>query len=95
MIDTTTRQTTYLTVGEIAEDLRVARMTVYRMIHAGTLRAICLGRRTYRVPVEEYARYRQQLDAEADQRQQRTTSVPHIPGQTSILPAATDGIAAL
>lgn len=89
-------RTHYLTVAEVAEDLRVAPMTVYRMIHAGALKAHRLGHRTYRIPASEYADYKQQLEHDATARQQRSTTppVPHIPGQTS-LPAATDGLAAL
>lgn len=37
------------TVAEIAEILRVSKMTVYRMIHDGELPAIRVGR-SYRVP---------------------------------------------
>lgn len=92
--NTTIPQTQYVTVAEVAEDLRVAPMTVYRMIHDGKLQALRLGRRTYRIPAEEYAAYKHQLHADATARQQHATSVPHIPGQTSI-PAATDGLSAL
>jgi excisionase family DNA binding protein len=33
-----------LTVGEVAAALRVSRMTVYRLIHAGEITAIRVGR---------------------------------------------------
>lgn len=39
----------FLTVGEVAELMRVSRMTVYRMIHAGDLPAVRFGR-SFRVP---------------------------------------------
>lgn len=39
----------FLTVGEVAELMRVSRMTVYRMIHAGELPAVRFGR-SFRVP---------------------------------------------
>lgn len=39
----------FLTVAEVAEMARVSRMTVYRMVHAGELPAIRVGR-SYRVP---------------------------------------------
>jgi excisionase family DNA binding protein len=48
----------FLTVSEVAEVMRVSRMTVYRMIHAGELPAVQFGR-SYRVPesaVEQYLR---------------------------------------
>ncbi|CAM3408477.1 helix-turn-helix domain-containing protein [Occultella aeris] len=39
----------FLTVAEVAELARVSRMTVYRMVHAGELPAIRVGK-SYRVP---------------------------------------------
>lgn len=39
----------FMTVTEVAEMMRVSRMTVYRMIHAGELPAVRFGR-SYRVP---------------------------------------------
>jgi excisionase family DNA binding protein len=39
----------FLTVAEVAEIMRVSKMTVYRLVHAGELPAIRFGRR-YRVP---------------------------------------------
>ena len=34
----------FLTVAEVAEIMRVSKMTVYRMVHAGELPAIRFGR---------------------------------------------------
>ena len=39
----------FLTVAEVADMMRVSRMTVYRMVHAGELPAIRFGR-SFRVP---------------------------------------------
>lgn len=39
----------FLTVAEVAEIMRVSKMTVYRMVHAGELPAVRFGR-SYRVP---------------------------------------------
>ncbi|WP_111719606.1 helix-turn-helix domain-containing protein [Homoserinimonas sp. OAct 916] len=39
----------FLTVSEVAGLMRVSRMTVYRMIHAGELPAVRFGR-SFRVP---------------------------------------------
>ncbi|QMU97300.1 helix-turn-helix domain-containing protein [Microbacterium esteraromaticum] len=39
----------FLTVAEVAEIMRVSKMTVYRLVHAGELPAIRFGR-SYRVP---------------------------------------------
>nr|WP_256127995.1 helix-turn-helix domain-containing protein [Arthrobacter sp. SDTb3-6] len=38
-----------MTVQEVAELMRVSKMTVYRMVHAGELPAVRFGR-SYRVP---------------------------------------------
>lgn len=48
----------FLTVQEVAGLMRVSKMTVYRMVHAGELPAVRFGR-SYRVPanaVEGYLR---------------------------------------
>lgn len=34
----------YMTVPEVADELRVSRMTVYRRIHDGELKAVRIGR---------------------------------------------------
>lgn len=39
----------FMTVNEVAEVMRVSKMTVYRLIHAGELPAIRVGR-SFRVP---------------------------------------------
>ncbi|MFP3467522.1 helix-turn-helix domain-containing protein [Leifsonia sp. SIMBA_070] len=43
------RDVRFLTVAEVADMMRVSRMTVYRMVHAGELPAIRFGR-SFRVP---------------------------------------------
>lgn len=48
----------FLTVAEVAAVMRVSKMTVYRLVHAGHLTAIRVGR-SFRVPeqaVHEYLR---------------------------------------
>ncbi|MFX4295311.1 MULTISPECIES: helix-turn-helix domain-containing protein [Streptomyces] len=48
----------FLTVAEVAAVMRVSKMTVYRLVHAGQLPAIRVGR-SFRVPeqaVHEYLR---------------------------------------
>ena len=48
----------FLTVAEVASTMRVSKMTVYRLVHAGDLPAARVGR-SFRVPrtaVEEYLR---------------------------------------
>ena len=39
----------FLTVAEVAEIMRVSKMTVYRLVHAGELPAVRVGR-SFRVP---------------------------------------------
>lgn len=39
----------FLTVAEVADTMRVSRMTVYRLVHSGELPAIRFGR-SFRVP---------------------------------------------
>ena len=39
----------FLTVAEVAALMRVSKMTVYRMVHAGELPAVRVGR-SFRVP---------------------------------------------
>lgn len=51
----------YVTPTEIADDLRLSRMTVYRMIKTGVLPALAIGPRTYRIPADDYAAYKERL----------------------------------
>lgn len=46
----------YLTVGEVAAQLRVSSMTVYRLINAGELPAVRIGR-SFRLREEDLDRY--------------------------------------
>ena len=48
----------FLTVAEVASLMRVSKMTVYRLVHGGTLPAVRVGR-SFRVPeraVHDYLR---------------------------------------
>ncbi len=49
----------FLKVTEVAELLRVSRMSVYRLIHAGELEAVRFGR-NFRVPEHAVNAYLQQ-----------------------------------
>jgi excisionase family DNA binding protein len=56
VLDSSAARPRFLTVAEVAEEMRVSGMTVYRLIHAGALRAVRVGR-SFRVPedaVEEF-----------------------------------------
>ncbi len=51
-------QVRFLTVAEVAELMRVSKMTVYRLVHSGELPAVRVGR-SFRVPekaVHDYLR---------------------------------------
>jgi excisionase family DNA binding protein len=51
-------QVRFLTVAEVANLMRVSKMTVYRLVHSGELTAVRVGR-SYRVPekaVHDYLR---------------------------------------
>lgn len=52
------RHDDFMTVAEVAAIMRVSKMTVYRLVHAGELPAVRVGR-SFRVPsaaVDEYLR---------------------------------------
>ncbi len=50
-----------LTVAEVAARWRVSKMTVYRLIHAGTLRCIKIGH-NFRVPLDVVATFEKEED---------------------------------
>ncbi len=54
-----TPRTTFLTVAEVAEMVRVSRMTVYRWIHNGELPAVRFGR-SFRVPQQAVEQFMEQ-----------------------------------
>jgi excisionase family DNA binding protein len=46
----------YVTVAEVADQLRVSNMTVYRLVQAGSLPAVRIGR-SYRIREDDVDRY--------------------------------------
>ena len=57
-VDPALAEVKFLTVAEVATVMRVSKMTVYRMVHAGDLPAVRVGR-SFRVPekaVHDYLR---------------------------------------
>jgi excisionase family DNA binding protein len=57
-VDPELAEVRFLTVAEVAAVMRVSKMTVYRMVHAGDLPAVRVGR-SFRVPekaVHDYLR---------------------------------------
>ena len=46
----------FLTVAEVASAMRVSKMTVYRLVHAGTLPAVQVGR-SFRIPEQAVSDY--------------------------------------
>lgn len=55
----------YLTVAEVAETMRVSRMTVYRLVHSGEMPAVRVGR-SYRVPQDALDAYLAASHVEGD-----------------------------
>ena len=47
---------TFLTVAEVADIMRVSKMTVYRLVHSGELPAVRVGRsfRVHETAVNQY-----------------------------------------
>ncbi len=56
MSDRELAEVRFLTVAEVAKIMRVSKMTVYRMVHAGELPAIRVGR-SFRVPEDAVDTY--------------------------------------
>ena len=55
----------YLTVAEVAETMRVSKMTVYRLVHGGELPAVRVGR-SYRGPQDALDAYLAASSVEGD-----------------------------
>lgn len=53
----------FLTVAEVADIMRVSKMTVYRLVHSGELPAVRFGR-SYRVPESAVSQFVQLPDDE-------------------------------
>lgn len=49
-------RTRYLTVLEVAQTMRVSKMTVYRLLHSGELPGVRVGR-SFRVPQDALDHY--------------------------------------
>ncbi|WP_049822218.1 helix-turn-helix domain-containing protein [Arthrobacter sp. H41] len=45
-----------MTVAEVAEAMRVSKMTVYRLVHAGEMGSVRIGR-SYRIPESALEQY--------------------------------------
>jgi excisionase family DNA binding protein len=54
-----------VTPAEIADELRLTRMAVHRLIKTGVLPAIVIGPRTFRVPAASYEAYKARLHESA------------------------------
>ena len=50
------RGSPFLTVAEVADMLRVSNMTVYRLVNAGAMKAVRIGK-SYRITADEVDRY--------------------------------------
>lgn len=56
----------FLTVAEVADAMRVSKMTVYRLVHAGELPAVRVGK-SFRVPQDALTTYLSTSVIEGDQ----------------------------
>ncbi len=56
MVQSTQGAVRYLTVAEVARMLRVSNMTVYRLVNAGELPALRIGK-SYRLREEDVDKY--------------------------------------
>lgn len=56
----------FLTVAEVADQMRVSKMTVYRLVHSGELPAVRVGK-SFRVPQRALSEYLASAFYEADQ----------------------------
>lgn len=74
--------TAYLTIAEVAAALRLSRMTVYRMVRAGTLAADRFGK-SYRVPESAVAEYIRRAGSPG-------TGPDHAPGTDAVTDSATE-----
>jgi excisionase family DNA binding protein len=62
MIREPEQQPRYMTPNEVAADLRVSSMTVYRLIHSGELPAVRIGR-SFRVALDDLDAFLQEHSA--------------------------------
>lgn len=84
---------TYLTVAEVATIMRVSKMSVYRLIHAGELECVNVGEQSMRVPecaVNKYLRSavvpKKELRQIAEKPPARVLNAPRCPGRVSACP---------
>jgi excisionase family DNA binding protein len=56
VVPTNEGRTRYVTVAEVADQLRVSNMTVYRLVQAGAIPALRVGR-SYRIREDDVDRY--------------------------------------
>jgi excisionase family DNA binding protein len=55
----------FLTVAEVADVMRVSKMTVYRLVHSGEMPAVRVGR-SFRVPKDALDHYLETAYIEGD-----------------------------
>ncbi len=64
-----------LTVAEVAEILRVSRMTVYRLAQDGNIRSLRVGR-SFRIPADQVSRLIEAPTGDADSPADRDEDAP-------------------
>jgi excisionase family DNA binding protein len=70
----------FLTVAEVAALMRVSKMTVYRLVHAGELTAVRVGR-SFRVPEQAVHDYLREAVPSGQ-------TSPQVPGERGIRESA-------
>jgi excisionase family DNA binding protein len=87
--DLATHQAQYVTVAELAEYWAVSRRQIRKRIESGALRAICFGRRLYRVRTQqalEFERRAYALAISSKNRGEQGVTEPTRSVDTSMLP---------
>ena len=73
----------FLTVAEVAEVMRVSKMTVYRLVHAGEMPAVRFGR-SYRVPENAVEQYLKGAVVDRHGHDGNRLSCPRLPRRASL-----------
>ena len=73
-------RTRFLTVLEVAEVMRVSKMTVYRLLHSGELPGVRVGR-SFRVPQDALDHYLATSPAVVARESERGSARDQVPDQ--------------
>jgi excisionase family DNA binding protein len=98
--DLATHPAHYVTVAELAEYWAVSRRQIRRRIESGTLRAICFGKRLYRVSTQQALEFErrahvvgyciQELERAGVAEPNRNVDTSMLPGKIGLRPVRDD-----